>query len=57
LRTRAAAPAQRQRQRVEQDGLAGAGLAGERGQAAIERDVELVDQHDIADGERAKHCV
>ena len=50
-----AAPAQRQREGVEQDRLAGAGLAGEHGKAAGEIDVEPVDQHDVADGKPGKH--
>ena len=50
-----AAAAQGQREGVEQDRLAGAGLAGEHGKAVGEIDVEPVDQHDVADGEPGEH--
>ena len=50
-----AARAQRQRQRVEQDRFAGAGLAGEDGQAAGELELQLVDQHDVADRKPGEH--
>jgi hypothetical protein len=43
---------ERQRESVEQDRLAGAGLAGEHRETAREVDVEPVDQHDVADRER-----
>ena len=46
-----AARAERQRKGVEQNRLAGAGLAGEHGKAVGEIDVEPVDQDDIADGQ------
>ena len=44
-----------QTQRIEDDRLAGAGLAGERGQARPERQVEALDQDDIADAEANQH--
>ena len=50
-----AARAQRQREGVEQDRLAGAGLAGEHGKACGEIDVEPVDQDDVADGKPGEH--
>ncbi len=49
------AHAQRQAQAVEQDGLAGAGLAGEHGQALAELQVEALDQHHVADRECGQH--
>ena len=51
-----AAPAKRQRQCIEQDRLAGAGLAGEHGQAGGEIDVELVDDDDVADRKGGQHA-
>ena len=51
-----AAPAQRQGKSIEQDRLAGAGLAGEHGKAFGEIDVEPVDQDDVADGKSRKHA-
>ena len=50
-----AARAQRQRKGVEQDRLAGAGLAGEHGKPVGEIDVEPVDQDDVADGKSGEH--
>ena len=44
-----AAGAKRQRQRVEQDGFAGTGFAGQHRKAGQEIDVQLLDQDDIAD--------
>ena len=44
------ARAQRQRKRIEQDRLSGAGLAGQRGKAGAEIDVQAIDQDYIADG-------
>ena len=44
-----AAGAQRQRKGIEQDRLAGAGFAGQHGQARREIDVEPVDQNDVSD--------
>ena len=44
-----ASAAKGERKSVEQDRFAGAGLAGEHGQAFAEFEIELVDQDDIAD--------
>jgi hypothetical protein len=44
-----AARAERQRESVEQDRFAGAGLAGQRGEASTEIDVQAIDQDDVAD--------
>ena len=52
---RFAAGAERQRKGVEQDRFAGAGLAGQRGKAGAEIDVQAVDQNDVADGEASQH--
>ena len=38
-----------QRKGIEQDRLAGAGLAGEHGEAGLEFEIELIDQDDVAD--------
>ena len=50
-----AAPTQRERERVEQDRLAGAGLAGEHGKPVGEIDVEPIDQDDVADRKSGEH--
>ena len=50
-----AALAQGQRQRVDEDGLAGAGLAGEHGEAGVEFEFERIDDDEIADAERPQH--
>ena len=50
-----AARAERQREGIEQDRLAGAGLAGEHGQPVGEIDVEPIDQDDVADRKPGKH--
>ena len=52
---RVAARAERQRKGVEQDRFAGAGLAGERGKAGAEIDVQPIDQDDVADGKASQH--
>ena len=41
--------------RIEEDRLAGAGLAGEHGQAAGEIDVEAIDEDDVTDREGDEH--
>ena len=41
--------AKRERKSVEKDRFAGAGLAGQHGQALAEFEIELVDQDDVAD--------
>ena len=46
---RVAARAERQREGVEQDRFAGAGLAGQRGKAGAEIDIQPIDQNDVAD--------
>ncbi len=50
-----AAAAQSQRESIEQDRLAGAGLAGEHGKAVGKIDVEPVDQDDVADRKSGEH--
>ena len=50
------APAERQPERIEQDRLAGAGLAGQHAQPRTKGEVEPVDQHDVANGEAEQHC-
>ncbi len=52
-----AAPAQRQRQTVEQNGFPRPGLARQNRQAAFEAEVQPLDQNDIADRQLAKHGV
>ena len=50
------AAAERQAQRVEQDRLAGAGLAGQHAQPRPKRQAQPVDQHDVANGEAEQHA-
>ena len=50
-----AAGAERQGKGIEQDRLAGAGLAGEHGKTVGEIDVEPVDQDDVADRNSGEH--
>ena len=50
-----AARAERQREGVEQNRLAGPGLAGEHRKPAGELDVEALDQNDVADRESDEH--
>ena len=50
-----AAPAERQREAVEQDRLARARLARQHRQPGLESEVEPIDQHDVADGELRQH--
>ena len=52
---RIAARAEREREGIEQDRLAGAGLAGQHGKALGEIEIELVDQDDVADGQTDEH--
>ena len=52
-----AAPAERKREGIEQDGLAGAGLAGEDAQARPKAEIEPVDQDDVADRELDEHAL
>src|ERR1700688_705051 len=50
-----AARAERQREGIEQDRFAGAGLAGQRGKAGAEIDIQPVDQNDVANGKARQH--
>ncbi|OIQ87792.1 hypothetical protein GALL_303230 [mine drainage metagenome] len=52
---RVAALAQRQLQRIDQDGLAGAGFAGEHAEAGAELEVDFVDQHEVAQMQAPQH--
>ena len=47
--------AEQQGEGVEQDRLAGAGLAGQHREAAVELEIERFDDDEIADGQEAKH--
>ena len=47
--------AQDQAQRIEQDGLAGTGLAGKHAEAACEIQVKRLDQNDVTDGKPGEH--
>src|SRR5690606_29628891 len=51
------AVAQRKAQRVQHDGLAGPGFAGDGGHAVLEFKFELVDEGEVLDGELRKHGV
>src|SRR5271169_5310297 len=48
--------AERQAQRIEQNRLAGAGLARQHAEAGTQREVEAVDQYNIANIEAEQHC-
>ena len=50
-----AAPAERQRKRIEQDRFTGAGLASEHREPRRKVDVEAVDQDDVSDREPGQH--
>ena len=50
-----APPAKGERERIEQDGFARAGFAGEHGKAGIELKVEPFNQNDIADRQLDEH--
>ena len=50
-----AASPQCQPQRIEQDGFASTGFAGQHGEALVEGNVELLDQDDVANGEGGEH--
>src|ERR1700744_6223853 len=50
-----AAAAERQGESIEQDRFAGAGLAGQHGQARAEGEIEAIDENDVADGELDEH--
>ena len=51
-----AAAAERQRERIEQDGFARAGLAGQNGKAPGKFDIEPFDQDDVADRQTRQHA-
>ncbi len=53
--TAVAAPAERQRKGVEQDGFAGAGLAREHSQPGAEIELQPVDQNDVAYRQMDQH--
>ena len=50
-----AARAERKREGIEQDRLAGTGLAGEHRKSLGEIEIELVDQDDVANGQTDEH--
>jgi hypothetical protein len=50
-----AAPARDEQQRIDDDGLAGAGLAGERGEPRAELELRLVDDDEIAQLQLSQH--
>ena len=52
-----AARAERQSERIQQDRLAGPGLAGQGAQALVKADVEAFDQDDVADRQADQHGV
>ena len=47
--------AERERQRIDEDRLAGAGFAGENGKATVEFEIERGDDDEVAYREMAKH--
>src|SRR5262249_46022667 len=51
-----AAGPEAERKGIEQDRLAGARLAGQHSKARPEFEVELIDQHNVADGELNEHA-
>src|SRR5207245_533037 len=51
-----AAAAERELQRIDEDRLARAGLAGEHGEAPIEIDLELGHDHDVAQRQPPQHA-
>ena len=51
-----AAPAERQREGIEQDGFAGAGFAGQHRKAAGKLDIEPFDQDDVTDRQTRQHA-
>jgi hypothetical protein len=50
------AAAERKAEGIEQDRLAGAGLAGQHGQAGADLQVQAVDEDDVADRQVQQHC-
>ena len=53
--TAVAAGAKRQRQRIEKNRFPRAGLPGEDRQPRRELEIQLIDQHHVANGEARKH--
>ena len=53
---RIAAAAERQREGIEQDGFARAGLAGQHREATGELDIEPFDQDDVTDRQTRQHA-
>jgi len=53
---RVAAAAERQREGIEQDGLAGAGFTGQHRQATRKFDIEPFDQDDVTDRKSGQHA-
>ena len=51
-----AAAAQRQRERIEQDGFARAGFAGQHREAPGKLDIEPFDQDDVTDRQTRQHA-
>ena len=49
--------AEQQVERIEQDRLSRAGLAGQDREAGVELEVERFDDDEIADGQQAKHAI
>jgi hypothetical protein len=54
---RLGAAAQHHGQRVDQDGLARAGFAGQHGEAGLEFEIEFVNDDEVANAEAAQHWV
>ncbi len=48
--------AERQPERVEQDGFAGPGLAGQYAKSRTQGEIETIDQNNVADGQAEQHC-
>ena len=51
--SRATPPAQGQAEGIQQNGLAGTGLAGQHTQACLQIEIQTIDQHDIGNGQGA----
>ncbi len=51
-----AAAAERQRERIEEDGFAGSGFAGQHREATGKLDIEPFDQDDVADRKTRQHA-
>ena len=50
------APAEQQADRLDENGLAGAGFAGQDVQAGVELDLDRVDDREVPDAQEAKHA-